>query len=85
VTLEPHAGDPLVAIDGQLDGQLIAAEWVQIVVLQIDALKFGRRRTPVVGSLVVLEDVLAVKLFHRREGGAELGWRGSLVSPIRAA
>jgi hypothetical protein len=51
-----------------LHRQLVPAQRVQIVELQVDSLELRRRRSPVVRALVVIEDVLAVEIVHRKEG-----------------
>jgi hypothetical protein len=48
-------------------------------------IELGRGRTPVMGPLVVLEDVLAVELFHVPKGGLDgvVGWVVSLLDGWR--
>jgi hypothetical protein len=64
VALEAHALDALVGVDGELDRQLIAAQRVEIVELKVYAVELGLGRAPVVGPLVVLQDVLAIEVVH---------------------
>jgi len=56
---EAHLGD-LVVLDAQLDLQLVAAERVEVLELEVGVLQL----TPVMGLLVVLEDLLAVEIVH---------------------
>ena len=59
---EPDLRDPPVGIDRELYRQLVAAERVQVVEFEVDAL--ARSSTPVVRPLVVVEDVLAIQVVH---------------------
>ena len=56
---EPDLGD-LVVLDAQLDLQLVAAERVEVLELEVGVLELA----PVMGLLVVLEDLLALEIVH---------------------
>src|SRR3954452_4984768 len=60
VAAERHLGDPALVVEHQLHAQLVAAERVVVLELEVG----GLQRAEVVRSLVVLEDLLPVELVH---------------------
>ena len=62
---EAQVGDAAFAVERELHAQLVAAERVVVLELEVRRLQLRRRRRPVVGPLVVLEDLLAVEVVHR--------------------
>ena len=61
VAREPDLLDPVLGVELDLDLQLVAAERVEVLELEVGLCQLA----PVVGPLVVLEDVLAVEVVHR--------------------
>src|SRR4051812_30035511 len=61
VAVEAHVLDRAVGADAQHDLQLVAAEGVRVLELEVGVL----HRPPVAGVLVVAEDLLAVQVVHQ--------------------
>ena len=61
---EADLGDAAVAVEAELDAQLVAAERVEVLELEVGVLHLGMGWGPIPGLLVVLEDLLAVEVVH---------------------
>ena len=64
MTGEAHLLDAPVLAHRQLHPQLITTERIEVLELQIRVLELGRWGAPVMRTLVVVEDVLAVEVVH---------------------